>query len=414
MQSTLAWLDHSEQQQKQMMEVVGLFREKTTVDDLGLGSIRDTFSDLLFPGTSTLHTRARYLVFIPWICRRLEEASTPSRRAPDRFRELEVHLIEALLRGGADNGVIGKEARANLKQFPSFMYWSSLRSNGILTVPMTRGQYLANLDGFHLQQRRYLKDPADEGGEIPPHNWHLGLPAEPDDDFLESATMELDPEEAAYLTDRMLTSAPTSLLAQLLNAPPAEDVATPWSHPEVGSLPPETAEVVHHAHMFSAIMHGAALLYNLLLAEAVRDRRTAGDTLVIDEDLTTHYRDELAAWAQCMDEPALARTNWDRVEFWELVLGANPRVPTGTRRFVDLWRRAVERHGMDGVVDDRGARELVRRRELSMKGGLARLHNPRALERWTGAAGSDALDFRWATVDPIIREIVAARSDHDA
>jgi hypothetical protein len=72
MPSTLAWLDHSEVQRRRMMEVIGLFREKGTVDDLGLGSIRDTFSELLFPGTSTLHTRAKYLLFVPW-------CSAPSR-----------------------------------------------------------------------------------------------------------------------------------------------------------------------------------------------------------------------------------------------------------------------------------------------------------------------------------------------
>jgi Family of unknown function (DUF6361) len=39
--------------------------------------VRDTFSDLLFPGTSTLHSRGRYVLFIPWIYQAIERS--PSR-----------------------------------------------------------------------------------------------------------------------------------------------------------------------------------------------------------------------------------------------------------------------------------------------------------------------------------------------
>lgn len=42
-----------------MAEVIDLFREHDTRDELGLGVICDALADLLFPGTSTLQTRAR-------------------------------------------------------------------------------------------------------------------------------------------------------------------------------------------------------------------------------------------------------------------------------------------------------------------------------------------------------------------
>ena len=57
MTSAFGWLDHSEQQRRQMLEIVNLFREKGTLDELGIGVIRDGFSDHFFPGTSTLQTR---------------------------------------------------------------------------------------------------------------------------------------------------------------------------------------------------------------------------------------------------------------------------------------------------------------------------------------------------------------------
>jgi hypothetical protein len=47
-----------------MLEVVDLFKQEGTVDELGIGSIRDALADALFPGTSVLHTRLRYVLFI--------------------------------------------------------------------------------------------------------------------------------------------------------------------------------------------------------------------------------------------------------------------------------------------------------------------------------------------------------------
>ena len=61
-----------------MLGVVELFRDRDTVDELGVGVVRDTFSDLLFPGTSTLHSRGRYVLFIPWIYQAIERSPRSS------------------------------------------------------------------------------------------------------------------------------------------------------------------------------------------------------------------------------------------------------------------------------------------------------------------------------------------------
>src|SRR3954447_24392360 len=107
MPSTLAWLDHDEAERRRMQEVVELFRERDTVDELGIGSVRDAFSDLLFPGTSVLHTRARYLLFIPWVYLDLERKTVGSAQAAAAARRAEVRLIEALRRDDPDaQGII--------------------------------------------------------------------------------------------------------------------------------------------------------------------------------------------------------------------------------------------------------------------------------------------------------------------
>jgi hypothetical protein len=71
------WVDFAEDDRRKMAGVIALFNEKDTRDELGLGSIRDTFADWLFPATSTIQTRARHFLFVPWIYQKVERLRTP-------------------------------------------------------------------------------------------------------------------------------------------------------------------------------------------------------------------------------------------------------------------------------------------------------------------------------------------------
>ncbi|HLV08618.1 MAG TPA: DUF6361 family protein [Halanaerobiales bacterium] len=73
MASHFGWVDFADENQKKMLDVVKMLRERNTRDELGIGTIRDAFSNFFFPGTSTIQTRARYMLFLPWIYRKLEK-----------------------------------------------------------------------------------------------------------------------------------------------------------------------------------------------------------------------------------------------------------------------------------------------------------------------------------------------------
>ena len=86
MQATLTWLDLTASDRDKMRRVLDLFKEQGTLDEMGLGSLRDALSDALFPGTSSIQTRLRYVLFVPWLYRRLEgrrvRSSDVERAAP--------------------------------------------------------------------------------------------------------------------------------------------------------------------------------------------------------------------------------------------------------------------------------------------------------------------------------------------
>ena len=65
--SSFGWLAHDDGERRRMMEVINLFRERGTLDELRHRHDPRHVRGPLLPGTSTIQTRARYFLFIPWM-----------------------------------------------------------------------------------------------------------------------------------------------------------------------------------------------------------------------------------------------------------------------------------------------------------------------------------------------------------
>jgi hypothetical protein len=148
--SYFTWLDYSEEDRRKALDVADLFLEQDTRDELGIGTVRDALADTLFPGISTIQTRARYFFFIPWIYQHMEERRTPSRDAARFARRQEIEVITALLAAGDAEGVIGREARSGLQRLPSAVYWQGLSKLGIRQFSGSQDQYHRSLDNFYV------------------------------------------------------------------------------------------------------------------------------------------------------------------------------------------------------------------------------------------------------------------------
>ena len=93
--SGFAWLDYSEHERRKALDVIDLFGEKDTRDELGIGTVRDALADRLFPGISTIQTRARYFLFIPWVHQGLGGLDQPF-ECPLTFGCCAGHVISSL------------------------------------------------------------------------------------------------------------------------------------------------------------------------------------------------------------------------------------------------------------------------------------------------------------------------------
>jgi hypothetical protein len=403
--STFTWIDHSEKQRRQILEAIDQFREKDSRDELGIAGIRDAFSDMLFPGTGSLQTRARYFFFVPWMYLGFEAKGVPSAEIARRARDLEVKLINTLA-GSSDPpppGTIGILARSSLQRFPSSIYWNGLRVLGICLSAGSQAEYHRSLDRLKAAGTARRNDDGEVVGGVA-RTWHAGLPAIPDD-FPNQVTFALTQTEARYLKGRVMENHRRSLFAFLLDREYADaDVDFAWDHASVESAQPELQREINHARCFSEVMNGAAIFYNLYLAE-LEPRREE-----VIESCTELLRDWLALMiARRRDLQA-----WDRADFWKL-LEQRMYVPRGaTRPFVEEWCRRVLNDDPSKLRDDRTTMELISRREIQIKGDMARFSNRRSREMWMGDAGLGRMDFRWSNARVILRDIADGLGDEHA
>jgi Family of unknown function (DUF6361) len=401
--TSFTWLDYSEHERRQAMEVIDLFSEDETRDELGLGTIRDGFADLLFPGTSTIQTRARYFLFVPWVFLKLEQKKIASRQMSDFARTLQGRLRDALIYGGEEIGVIGYRAGLHVQRLPASVYWYGLRRWGILQFDGTEDDYRRYLDSFYTRQNAAVTADGGETSDVPPSNWDVHMPRPPED-WLSDVTFALVRGESEYLVQRISANAPHSLLAHLLSTGQviAEEQRFPWDVPYKESLPFPLERQLLHARNFSEVMHGAALLYNLLLAE----QKQGGE-------FVAHYRDQLQMWWDVLQGRRDELETWDRASFWRLMMDCETRVRGVTRRFVDDWMNlTLAAPSLSAITDSLAARRAVTDQEHAVKPGRSRIGNPRTTENWEGSSGSAQLNYRWnrlvrAIVNDILEPILA-------
>ena len=400
--AVLAWLDYSESDQRRAREIVAMFSQRESRDELGIGRIRDALSDTLFPGTSFLLTRARYLLFVPWLYREGVRRGHGGQKLSAWVDWRERQLIGALRAGGDRQGLIGRRVGPAVRILPSTIYWNTLQRFGILRREGTEGQ-VAGL--------RQLARPQDEATEFLEQSdavWAPSIPSPPDDFFdLACCDFALTHDEATWLAERIVAAVPDSLLEFLVSQRKRHsDSLYAWEDPEAVGAEGSVREALDEARRFSVAMHGAALLYNLLLAERAKELG-----LSTHEGRRDRYRSLLDKWQE--DFERINAGSWDLNGLWALVAARGRPAALPTRSFVSEWVDLARNSGGQ-VADDGEARELIRNRERVQKRGQARLINDRLMRQWGGASGSGRLNFRWPVVRRILNEIVEGRENGGA
>ncbi|MGN2251807.1 DUF6361 family protein [Frateuria sp. GZRe12] len=190
-------------------------------DEVGFLVIQQRYADHFFPGTSVLHARARYALFVPWLLEDLQGLTVTAAKRALRDREKE---IAGRLREAKEHKVIGGRVHPRpASQPPSVVYWNALAVWGILRQGRN-GRTLSRTEV--LQRLSRMSATKDDDGQ-PLHGLDppfIRLPERPREWRSGDLTLRLTASEADFLRDRLSRLRPKgcdqlSLLARLAGSP---------------------------------------------------------------------------------------------------------------------------------------------------------------------------------------------------
>lgn len=423
MSSTLSWIVHDSRAREQAQQLLSLFLVRESRDELGLGSIRDSFADQLFPGTSTIQTRLRYMFFIPWIYRDLENFVAQGRVTPKDFEaeaeKKEKELLGVLTKAEDNSGAYGKTAGTNLKRLPSSVYWAGLGIWGIRRIrQLSQAGYYHSIGEISARhhdrkiQERFSVSGDDDEVDVANLIWHRDLPPRPAS-FPKQADFALTRIEADFILECLGDNCGDSLLYVLSdrcrqycseNGP--DFGSAPWEYSGYETLSAAHKNLLHHARLFSLVMNGAALSYNFQLAKLREEKGYPGQKKSLSAD---DYNERFATWINKVKEIKESMNDWNLKELWRLTEGHGHTISLKTREFVESWVELVRTEGRQdrypNSLLDGDALDLVRKREMFCKNSYSRFENDKALRQWGGEAGTTPFVYRWPQVTRLLQDL---------
>lgn len=388
----LGWVDYSLEEADKIKKILRMLSEKTAIDELGIGTIRDYFSDKLFPGISTLQTRAKYFVIMPYIFADIEKRIFKNQsEVISSLRAIENGIVKPLINNSSKKactaeGIIGRRAalrNSSVKIPPSSIYWNGLKKISVINDPnLSIGDFF-NIIYSRSQRKHSLQLKRDEEYDAQDNDDVLleddipYLPLAHDyNDYKKDMTIELTRKEAEYLYERFTTSAGTknSLMAYLLRNNSAESIRNyEFENLEVQqmrNMPQEMMIDITKAQRFAEFIYGAHRLYNIIFSKN-KDY----------EELN-----EFSMWLK----------SYQHFNIDDIV----PRYVYNdqTRKFLIEFDKFMLSHKIDS------AKRLIINRERELKGARSKLSN---LEKniYENPVHPQKLNYRFNTAKTIINDI---------
>ncbi len=229
--SAIGWIDFSSEHREKVKSVIDLLSTPGVIDELGIGVIRDSFSDSLFPGLSTIQTRAKYFVTVPRIFKDYQKLQVNKRRRQslaEYLNEQENLCMESFVTNHADDrqdGIIGESffnKNGEVQRKPSSAYWVGLRRFGIVRTSRSLQAFCrryANPDQALLELVQGTDKSKGDDADATDGSEEVVICPAYNSDWLEQLNIRLSFDEATFLANQIAAKVPESLLGQILVTP---------------------------------------------------------------------------------------------------------------------------------------------------------------------------------------------------
>ena len=163
--NNFGWIFYSSKHEE---EIEGLLADPGTLDELGVRVVQNVFSDYFFPATTTIETRAKYLLLIPYALKHIIETGEGELFDAKKALLKEENIIMKSLcyqketidegvfsKNTFESGVDDKDIRLMLNgdksiidRYPSTIYWTTLKKIGIINTSLSLSAFLKEIEAF--------------------------------------------------------------------------------------------------------------------------------------------------------------------------------------------------------------------------------------------------------------------------
>ena len=398
----IGWIDFSPDHRDRVAAVLDMLKPEGVVDELGIGSIRDAFADQMFPGISTIQTRAKYFFIVPYILYDYQKLSTAKQRtlSPDKYLEEREYWVMWNLAEQYDHkegtGVIGitKRKPEKIMRRPSAIYWSGLRVFGLIqhgglgATPFLRSRAEV-FDSLASELAQGDDSPRDDIDVQYINRFQLKLPYYRN--WKESLTLDLTRSEAKLMSDRIRAAGKNLLIGALMQdkdlfaAFTKADRFANFASTSVKQkrLSSEVEKMVLLAHDFSELMYGAHIAYNCILQTKKYS--------------SAAFTDDWTKWTGGLRNKMLDYPGFSP----DTVLSLVPNLRPHTHKFVQDWWSFVNFNLSTQKRD-----ELIETQEFNTKRHKARIRGNKCEDvpedQWIGLR---KLEYRMRQVKTILQDV---------
>ncbi len=276
----IGFVNFNTEEKKRVSKMMQLLSESEAIEELGIGRVRDHFSNTLFPGTSTLQHHAKYFAILP----SLYYYAAHCGKKFGSVSEVEKFVIEGEIQitrqlaehndGTAKLGITGintyKEAMSDYKKYvkynPTYIYGSGMATYGMIpdTSIYQLIKELSQKDAENPHNKRRLKgeDNTEDAMDFSGDNQLIPTSGEPYDFTNGAKTMSLSLtyNEAKYVKDKILNSPYCigTLLTFLLekgNLTLTDDISYYDLASHLDGLEADVRDVYDKSVLFSKLIH---------------------------------------------------------------------------------------------------------------------------------------------------------------
>lgn len=387
----LGWIDFSKSEREKILNILDALTEQGVLDELGVSPIRDGYSDLFFPGTSTIQTRAKYFFIVPYALKDLElnkeKNYSKLKKILDSTEEECAHRLLKI--NSQEMGIIGRRSIISnkwVKRTPASIYWAGLRKYQIFKAKMSIDQYI-KIIAYQKQKMSNIRNLGRKSDDEDNHDdknagigkkvHFLNIPSY-NPDWKEKFNMNLTQEEGQFLKNQIISSCENSMMAHILK----EDMSEILDYDSfrdleniIGSFPERIQNDYQRAKAFSEFVYVLRVMYNS----------------IVSEDKNERANEEFAKLSPELKN--IANVDIEGI-FLSLKL-YNPPLKT----FLIKSRNLMKENDIDGL------KNLIKSREIMLKGeSRSKTAHPGEFDEKSWFAGG-YLDYRFNNAKNIIRDI---------